>query len=234
MELMGDISRRQTTAQVTGRSMSITKALLACGVALGPFFLGVSLVQAFTRPGFDIRHHAISVLSLGDLGWIQITNFEISGLLAVACALGIRRTLRGRRAGTFGPVLIGLYGVGSMIAGVFHPDPGLGFPPGAPAGMPTTMSWHSSIHQLAFMVSFASVIAACFVLARFFAGLGSRAWVLYCVGVGILTPVLIVLGISLREWVGVIFFIVGMVALGWVATISLRLMRERGGTGLRT
>ncbi len=39
------------------------------------------MAQAFTCPGFDLRRDAISILSLGDLGWIQVANFVVSGRL---------------------------------------------------------------------------------------------------------------------------------------------------------
>src|SRR6266699_2692940 len=93
-------------------SVTVTKALLACGIASGPLFYIVAVVQMFTRSGFDIRHHAISLLSLGDLGWIQIANFIVTGVLAVMCAVGLRRLLHPGRGGTWGPLLIGIYGVG--------------------------------------------------------------------------------------------------------------------------
>jgi hypothetical membrane protein len=67
-----------------------------------PAWLVVSLVQAFTRPGFNLRRHAISMLSLGDLGWIQVTNFVLTGLLSIALAIGMRRALHPGRAGTVG------------------------------------------------------------------------------------------------------------------------------------
>jgi len=75
-----------------------------------------------TRPGFDIRRHAVSQLSLGDLGWVQITNFILSGLLVIACAVGMRRALHEGRAGTWGPLLVGAYGLGLVAAGVFVAD----------------------------------------------------------------------------------------------------------------
>ena len=68
----------------------VTRQLLACGIASGIVFFAVGLGQAFTRAGFDLRHNAISQLSLGDLGWIQITSFIVTGLLAIACAVGAR------------------------------------------------------------------------------------------------------------------------------------------------
>jgi hypothetical protein len=41
--------------------------LLASGILAGPLFVAVGLIQAFTRVGFDLRRHALSLLSLG--GW---------------------------------------------------------------------------------------------------------------------------------------------------------------------
>src|SRR5438132_7039257 len=111
-----ELSQATTTGKVAApggssrASSSLTRALLACGVVCGPLFMGAALVQAFTRPGFDLRHQAISMLSLGDLGWIQIANFLVSGALAIGLAVGIRRALRPGRAGTWGPVLMGAYG----------------------------------------------------------------------------------------------------------------------------
>ena len=55
--------------------------LLACGAVAGPLFIVVGLTQALTRAGFDPVKHPLSLLSVGDLGWIQITNFVVTGLL---------------------------------------------------------------------------------------------------------------------------------------------------------
>src|SRR5215469_16150900 len=63
-----------------------TRLLLAGGTIAGPLFIVASVVQAFTRPGFDIRRLAISMLTLGDLGWIQRANFIVCGVLVLACA----------------------------------------------------------------------------------------------------------------------------------------------------
>jgi hypothetical membrane protein len=76
-----------------------TRTLLACGIAAGPLFMLVALVQAFTRPGFDITRHVASLLSDGGIGWIQITSFVLTGLLTIACAVGMRRALPTGRGG---------------------------------------------------------------------------------------------------------------------------------------
>lgn len=88
----------------------ITKSLAGYGVLAGPFYIVVSLAQALTRDGFDITRHAWSLLSNGDLGWIQITNFVLTGLMTIAFAVGLRRALgQGRRA-RWAPRLIAAYG----------------------------------------------------------------------------------------------------------------------------
>jgi hypothetical membrane protein len=220
-----------TPTAVSQTTAVTTRALLAGGVAAGPMFIVVAGIQALTRPGFDIRRHAISMLSLGDLGWIQIANFVVTGVLTVACAVGMSRALGPGRGRTWGPRLIGAYGVGLAVAGVFRTDPALGFPPGSPAGMPAVMSWHAIVHSIAFFLLFASLIAACFVSARRFAALGLRRWAAYCAAVGVAAPALIVAGMIGPIGAGVPFFAAGVVAFSWVAALAAGLMTAPTVTG---
>lgn len=203
-----------------------TKLLVGCGVVFGPLFYVVAIIQMVIRPGFDLRRNAISLLSLGDLGWIQITNFLVTGVLALLCAIGLRRLLRGSPGGTWGPVLIGVCGLATAAAAVVHPDPGLGFPPGAPAGMPATMSGHATLHMLAFSVAFLSLVAACVVFARRFLAQGRRGWGLYCVATAIVSLVLIVLGMSNRNWVGIFMALGVAVVFGWVAALAAHVLTD--------
>lgn len=53
----------------------------------------VALLQAFAREGFDMVRHPASSLSPGDLRWIQIANFVLTGLFFIALAIGLRRVL---------------------------------------------------------------------------------------------------------------------------------------------
>jgi uncharacterized membrane protein len=205
---------------------TLTKTLLTCGIFVAPVFYIVAVFQIFTRFGFDIRRHPISYLSLGDLGWIQITNFLVTGLLAILGAVGIRRFLRHSRGGTWGPLLIGLYGVGMIIGGMFTPDPGFGFPPGAPAGAPTTMSGHAGIHMLGFFIAFLSLIATCFVFMWRSPSRKERRWAIYCAASGLMAPALIILGTTSKDWVGVIIAFAGLVAFGWLSVLSARLLTE--------
>jgi Protein of unknown function (DUF998) len=151
------------------------RTLLGCCITAGPLFVVASLAQAFTRTGFDLGRHPISLLSLGSFGWIQIANFVVSGVLYLAGAVGLREALRPGRGSTWAPRLVAITGVGLIVAGVFTADAGAGFPPGGPVGAPA-MSWHGVLHEVGFGLSFVGAIAACGVFARRYAALGRRGW----------------------------------------------------------
>src|SRR4029453_4376739 len=150
-------------------------SLLAFGLVAGPLFVVASLAQGFTRTGFDLVRHPISLLSLGSLGWLQVANFAVSGVLYVVGAVGLREALGPGRGSTCAPALVALPGVRLSGPGVFTPDAVAGFPPGAPAGAPA-MSWHGVLHEVGFALSFVGAIGACGVFARRYAPLGRRGW----------------------------------------------------------
>ena len=151
-----------------------TRRLLTAAVAAGPLWAAVALAQAAVRPGYDLTRHPLSVLSTGSLGWLQIANFVVAGVLLTAGAAGLRRALRSTPGGTWAPRLVAVAGAGMAAAGVLVMDPVDGFPAGTPAGMPATMSWHAVGHMVAGSISFTALIAACWMLARHFAATGDR------------------------------------------------------------
>jgi hypothetical membrane protein len=222
---MSEIATRPGVA-AAGATPATTRVLLAAGFVSGPFFALVVVVQMLTRPGFDIRRHQISLLSLGDLGWIQMATFVLAGLGGIACAAGVRRLLAPGRGGTWGPALLALWGVGLVAAGVFTPDPSLGFPPGTSPGIPVHMSWHSSLHGVAFSTTFIALVAASLVFARRFAGLRRPGWAAYCIATGVAAPAMAALGMSNPGASAVPFALAGAVAFAWVSVLALQLMRE--------
>lgn len=108
----------------------------------------MAAIQAASRPGYDVTRHAVSLLSTGDLGWIQLGNFLVTGTLAIAGAIGLRRALRGQPGGRWVPILLGLSGAGIVSAGIFRTDPANGFPPGTPLDAPAVSTLHGMLHQL--------------------------------------------------------------------------------------
>jgi hypothetical protein len=164
-------------------STSANRNLVRAGILAGPLYLVIGYAQAFLRDGFDLRRHALSVLSNGEFGWIQTTNFLLSGALVIAGAVGLRRALSGVRAGTWGPILMATYGVGLLGAGIFPADPAMGFPPGATES--AALSQSGLLHFVFGGLGFYALIAACFVFARRFRERGETSWVVYSILSGV-------------------------------------------------
>src|SRR5579884_3905954 len=164
----------QGEGNITAKASSPTRALLLCGAIAGPLFILTLLIQDYTRPGFDPRLDPLSLLSLGDWGWVQIVNFALAGVLNLLYAVGLWRRLHPGRAGTWGPILIGAYGLGLLLVSIFRTDPSNGFPPGVPAA--THPSWHGAIHALGGLFIFLVLAAALAVFVRFFLTHRERWW----------------------------------------------------------
>jgi Protein of unknown function (DUF998) len=169
---------------------NVTRSLLGYLAVAGPLYVGLSLAQALTRPGFNIARDEWSLLTLGDLGWMQIANLALTGAMLVAGALGIRRAV-GRRnpGGTWAPRLLAGYGFALIAAAAFRADPAQGFPPGAPAGRAVDVTWHGTLHIIFGSLGFTCLIAACFVIARSYTLLANRRAAMASRAVGVLFAV---------------------------------------------
>jgi hypothetical membrane protein len=202
-----------------------SKATLRVGLmagAIGPaLFWLVVIVDGLTKPGYDARTQTISELSLGERGWAQSANFIVLGLLMLTFAAGLRQLFPAGKASAFGPSLIVLFGLGFVASGIFPTDP--------PRGGATDMTTVGTIHDLAFLVILAAVIAACFVFARRFSQESAwRGYGLYSVITGVLVPVLLIAlivqgpdasfaGVSQRVLVAAFFL--------WVEVVALQALR---------
>ena len=106
-----------------------TRLLIACG-AIGPIlFILAFMVEGATRPGYSAWHNFVSDLSLSNQGWMQITSFLVCGICVFCFALGLRRVFRSGRGAVWGPILLGVFGLSLIIAGLFVTDPSLGYYP---------------------------------------------------------------------------------------------------------
>ena len=206
------------------------RPLLACGVIGSLLNMVVLLILGATRPGYNAWLIPDSSLELGDGGWIQITNYIVSGVLLLAFALGLRRALRTGRGSTWGPILLGLFGLSFIGIGIFVTDPVLGYPLGASS----TTTIAGTLHNLLGQLQFISLAAACFVLARRDAGLEtSRGWAWYSFATGLLviaSDIVFVLIFKLSNGgpVGLIARIGIIVSGCWIALLAIRLMRSKG------
>ena len=225
MSTMDALASARVQPAESGR---VTAALLTGGIVAGPLFVAVSLAQAITRDGFDMTRHAWSVLANGDLGWIQIANFLITGTLLVGLSLGLRRAWADGPGRVWAPRLLAVHGLGMAAAGVLTADPSLGFPVGTPADY-RAVSWHGIGHMVAAMIAFLAVFSCSLVVARRFAADGRRGWAVASrlVGVGFLTT-FVALSASAGHPATVVGFTVGVIVLmGWLAALAALVTRER-------
>ncbi|MGW8767353.1 DUF998 domain-containing protein [Streptomyces sp. NPDC055815] len=190
---------------------------VAGGVVGGPLFLAVGLAQGFARDGFDFTRNAISQLALGEAGWIQTASFVLTGTLLLAGATGLRRALRGGPGGTWGPALVGVFGVSFWVAAAFPADAGAGFPTGAPEA--TVMSGHGAVHMFGGMIGYLALCAAFFVLARPLAARGLRSWAV----ASRVVPVVVLAGF-MASAASVLAFTGGAgLGLLWLSVVTARL-----------
>jgi hypothetical membrane protein len=159
------------------------------GVIGPPLFIVVFLVEGAMRPGYSAWRHYVSQLATGDGGWVQVVNFLVCGTLVLAFSAGLGLALRGTRGAVAAPVLLGLFSLALLIAGIFSTDPALGYPVGA-AVVHTT---HGMIHGLAGLAAFTLLPAAAFVMAWHFAAEpGARLWRVYSFAVGAVIVVMFI------------------------------------------
>jgi hypothetical protein len=213
----------------------LTRFLIAGG-AIGPLlFIVVLLIEGATRPGYSAWHNYGSSLSLSEQGWMQIANFIVCGLLTLGFAIGLRQVFRTSRGSVWGPILLGVFGLALIVAGIFVTDPSLGYPPGTHSSGPQTL--HGTIHGLNGILTFSSLAIAIFVLARRFAGDPNwKGWAVYSIVTGVLVIVSFIAAttVSALDESGVlpgsptgllqrIGIIAGWV---WIALLAIQLLRK--------
>ncbi len=220
-----------TTTDCPPLPVRITKSLLGYGVIAGPIYVLVVAAQAATRDGFDPTRHAASQLANGDLGWIQIANFLVTGAMTIGAAVGVRRALGPGRPSVWASGLLGAYGAGLVAAGIFRADPSDGFPPGTPPGI-GEVSWHGLAHFVAAGLGFACLVAACFVLGAWFARNGQAAWAWFSrINGTVFAGSFLALSSGTGGAATILVFTAAVVLVwAWLAAVSVKLYRAVGET----
>jgi hypothetical membrane protein len=207
----------------TGSDTATTRGLLTCGVIAGPLFLATAIAQILTRDGFDLRRHPLSLLSVGEHGWIQVTNFILAGILSILFSMGMARVLTDGPGSRWGPRFCALFGIGLVIGGIFKADPALGFPVGAPEGYPSHLTSHAMVHAFAPPLAFLSLIGGLLVIARRFAAEGLRRTAVLS---RIAAAVCLVLSVPVGPGFSIRLFVAVAVAFACVAGYALYLLRQ--------
>jgi hypothetical protein len=213
------------------RTSAITRSLLGYGVLAGPVYVVTGLAQALTRDGFELTRHDLSLLANGPLGWIQIANLVVSGLMTVAAGIGMGRALRvlgGGPGTTWGPRLVVGYGLGLVGAGVFVADPMNGFPRGTPDGPPAAVTVGGIGHLVLGGLGFVCLVVGCLLIARHYAAHRrvGMAWFSRATGALFLLGFVGIASGSASPAVVLGFWAAVVLAWTWLAVTSVDLYRR--------
>lgn len=193
---------------------NVKKALIL-GALAGPIFWSLVIGQALTREGFDLSHHPLSLLAVGERGWIQTMNFILVGLAAAAGAYGLSRS-EGSTALLWA---LGAYALGMLMAAAFPSPPAMNFPLGSVES--PIMSTRAKLHGAGFGIAHIGIICATLILAFRYRRRGRKALSLISFAAALVTPIVIVSGFASETWRGACFFGAGVITLGWLMLMCL-------------
>ena len=130
------------------------------GILAPAIFVGVFTVEGAIRNGYDPMRMYISALSLGNRGWLQISNFIVLGLLLFIFTLGLSKEFQTGKASRGGIITLYIISVLFFISGPFVMDP-----TETPADQ---MSVHGLIHGLSGGIVFLIMPIIIFIFLRQF------------------------------------------------------------------
>jgi hypothetical protein len=197
----------------------VTSLLLAGGLVGAVLFVVTFLIDGATRPGYRPLYHPVSALALGSRGWVQSSNFVVTGVLMIAAAVGAREAIDV----TFGPALLALFGLALVGSGVFTMDPMRGYPPGTEGGTPAVLSRGHKIHDAFGFLVFSSLAATAIEFGRSLDG----GWKIYSFATGATIVVLILAFVP--AWkrdsplTGLLQRLMILIGWTWIALICLSL-----------
>lgn len=189
------------------------------GVAL--FAVLVALIPVI-KDGYSPVEDAISNAAVGSYGYLQTIAFFALGLGSLTLAQGLWRALEGRSA-RIGSALIGLWGLGIVLAGVFPADL-----------TPEPETTSGTIHIVVSLLGFVAVIVGMLVLSAVFRKRPTwhSLWpTSSVVGVAALIAFLVTGATQDSDWWGVAQRVFVALVLLWLllAATRLRAMARRAG-----
>lgn len=220
------------TASIPGTRQVWTRRLLRCGVAAGPVFVAVFLLEGAVRDGYRPLRHPVSSLALGPRGWIQAGNFAVAGTLFMAGAAGLARDGDRAASGRAAPALIGAAGAGLIGSAVFATDPVSGYPPGTP-DVPARPSRTGTAHNLVAVPVFFGLPAAALAGGWRSWRAGQHRFGLYSAGTAVITLTAMALAnAGFGQWsrlvnLGGLFQRASIItSFAWLTAVSARALRR--------
>jgi hypothetical membrane protein len=127
----------------------------SAGLVAPILFTGLVIVQGVRQPDYSHVALPISALAAWPLGWVQVVNFCVTGVLCIVFARGLHQAVMPARR-NIGAQLLVLTGLGLIAAGAFSWKMVDGVPTETPA------------HAVAAIVSFVSLSVGLLSLSRRF------------------------------------------------------------------
>ena len=188
--------------------------------AAGPvLFVLLATLAGALQPGYDPRVNSVSEAALGPAGWLQTLNFVVFGASILALAATYARWARPASRVTV--IALVLTGLAMAASGVVGSDrPGAEETPGG------------QVHNLLALVIFGSMVVSQIAAAR---ALRRSGEAVYCVLIGALSLVLLVVYIGFSSEPGDALYAVGgiiergliVAAFGWMTVTGWRLATRR-------
>jgi hypothetical protein len=208
-----------------------TKRLLLCGPIGCIVFITLFLIQGVIRESYFPFRFPISSLSIGEFGWIQITNFIISGSLIFLFAFGLRQAATSLKGIIWISRLIGVVGLGLVGAGICSTDPVYGYPITEPLRL-AQFTLHGHLHDFFSLFVFICSPIACFKFYNRFKDYGNASWATYSLisGIGILVMfILAAIGFKQTpgfvDYAGIFQRLSIIIGCAWIALLAIHIIK---------
>ena len=196
------------------RRFELIAAVAIAGLAI---FAATALLLPLVSE-YSLTADYISELAIGRYGYLLTAAFFATGLGTLALAVGIRMATNGSWGLRLGSALIGLYGIGAILVGIFPTDEI------DPAGRVESPTLVGSVHIVVSALAFVLVIAGMFVLSRTFKRDARwRAYLPWSLMLAVAALVAFIAWPSEGTWVGLIQRIfIGTIML-WQVLVAFRI-----------
>lgn len=212
------VATSDPVARLSAGSRGWLGRVTLAAVVAPALFIVVMIVLGLVTPGYNPLARYWSELSLGPLGPVMIANFIVLGLVELALAVALGRTITDRASGWVAAVAVGVLGAAFVTAGVCVTDPA--------TLVGRAHTWHGVVHAFMAVVIFflTTPIAGLSVAWRFRKQHGFAA---YSALTAVATPGLLVLTFVSGSLIGLTEGIVIAVALAWLTALATRIRRRR-------
>ena len=205
---------------ISTRIVGMQRLLAICGI-VGPILYAVVLITLGSlEPHYSHLSQSMSELGAVDARYNLIMNtagFPLLGLLLIAFAIGLDRSIDKGRLSKIGPALVVVSGIALIMTGIFRCDPGC-------EDVTIIGKTHSAF---AIIAALAMTLALLAIAPRLWGDDRWRSYVAYTMWTAVITLLVsAVYGFDVFEsWEGALQRIAMALPLIWVEVMSIRLLR---------